>query len=420
MIITVPFFYFSLLTFYLYRKSKQIDIPVLMSSMYAICGLFSIFVEILNLRYGDSYSYTITPSASFAYCGLLTLTMLPLIIYRQPSLKRIKSFSNDKFLRRLAYVSVVWFLLSSVLQYDAIMRVLTGDMGEIRTSIYKGDLGEDWMLRMPAPLRYLYTLIRLVVGCPWTMIFLAFFSRYVQLMPQKFFYMFLLVSFSGPFNGIIGADRSATAYWIIAFFTIYNLFRNHMTESDKKGVRKIGYILAILMFFYLSAMTISRFGDNATSSGMNSSESSLISYFGQNYFNFCYYFENYEPPFTHLGILFPFTSQFIFGIPSGGTVIQKQMDMLTGYTTGVFYTFIGQIIISAGKSVAIIFCILMSLSGFLCMSKINKQASISASSLYLYYAYSSVILFGLFGHYYATFFLTTSLICIYILLKLKK
>lgn len=204
-------------------------------------------------------------------------------------------------------------------------------------------------------------------------------------------------------------------------FFCYVLF--FPSDDGKKAKRKLltfAMVVVGALVAYLAVMTIARFGDRDYGSDITGTQGGLISYLGQSYINFCVYFDKFEPPFSHFGIIFPFTYQFILGIPSGGVVIQQLMRELTGFETGVFYTFIGHIIVGAGKTVAIIFCMVYTLISLIVTSRLTRHRAVAADQMYLYFALASVMYLGLFGYYYSSSGTTFGLVAVYILLRMMK
>ena len=416
--IFVPVIYFSVLAFYLYRRHKCLDLATLIALMFAVSGGFSVLVDFFDLRYWDSVGYEISPTASMSYCLLVTMCIYPFAICSNVRITLIRPVHNGRLLEILAWTSLVWFLVSLFFGWESMMRVLTGDMGEMRANMSMESAEKhDWMLRLPFTLRFVISGFNMVFSCTWVLIFLAFFSRYVQRLKPLYFYIFIIASLSGPFAGIVIADRSKTAYWILSLIGMYLLFRPMMTKSDRRSLKLFGSVAVAILSSYLVAMTISRFGWRDVGKNIGGTEGGIISYMGQVYINFCYFFDNYEPPFTHLGIIFPFTSQYIFGMPSGGTLIQDQMNFLTGHHTNVFYTFIGQIIIGAGQEVAIAFSIVYTIVSIISLPRIVKKRALLLHEAYQYFALVSVLLLGLFVHYYTASALTCSLVVMYFLIR---
>ena len=304
------------------------------------------------------------------------------------------------------------------LSWDRFLFILmSGDLAEIRGDLYKGITEDSWMVSLPGPVRFVFALINMLFGCPWVLIFLGFYSMIGNRVPLLYSYFFLIASLSGPYNGILGVDRSSSAYWIMSAVTLFVLFRNQLPSKVKKQLSVLGLVALVGVIAYLAAMTIARFGERDSNGG---ALGSLISYFGQSYINFCYFFDEYDLPYHHFGIVFPFTSEYIFGVPSGGVNIQQEMTWLSHKETGVFYTFIGQMIIGIGQFWAIIMTMAYSFFSFKTLGNINRRKKIDIMSLYLYFAFASVVLLGIFTHYYAGPAKSFSLVAMYFVMRILR
>ena len=88
--------------------------------------------------------------------------------------------------------------------------------------------------------------------------------------------------------------------------------------------------------------------------------------------------------------------------------------------TGTFYTFIGQMIIGIGQFWAIIMTLVYSFFSFKTLGNINRKNEIDIMSLYLYFAFASVVLLGIFVHYYASPARTFSLVAMYFVMSILR
>lgn len=411
----IPLVYFGCLSFILYQRHKQIDIATIVSLIFAVSGLFSVLIDINGYRSYQTCNYDISIVPAALYCILLTLCILPLAKCDIINRIQIKPVSNVKLMKLLSVVSIIWFLLTVIFSWDRFLFILmSGEMAEIRSDLYKGITEDSWMLSLPGPVRFTFSLLNLLFGCPWVLIFLGFYSMIGNRVPLLYSYFFLIASLSGPYNGVLGVDRSSSAYWIISAVTLFILFRKQLPSKIKKQISVLGLVALGGVIAYLAAMTIARFGERDSS---GDALGSLITYFGLPYINFCYFFDKYELPYHHFGIVFPFISQYIFGIPAGGVTIQEKMSWLSHMETGTFYTFIGQMIIGIGQFWAIIMTLVYSFFSFKTLGNINRKNEINIMSLYLYFAFASVVLLGIFGHYYASPSKTFSLVAMYFVMR---
>ena len=382
--------------------------------MYTINSFLSIFVDkynMLGLNYHPSLLSTIV------YCGLLTLCWLPFSRYSNQNINKVKAISNTKALKIVAWVSFLWFVIYLYLSKDTLQLVLTGgDMLALRGMIYKGEsinVGQG----LPVYLHIPFTLANCLFGCSWIFIFLAFFSKFIQKLPNKYFLLFLLTSLSGPLAGIVGVDRSKTTYWIISMVINFLFFSKFMTRKQRTWVMSVLAIFVTGGLIYIANLTTARFDDYDSVAGLSGSFSGILVYLGQSYINFCYFFDTFSPPYHTLAIIFPSFFYFVLGDDLvGGTVLQAHWDLLTGYSTGVFYTFMGHIMIFAGFFVLVVFCVLYStISNSILKRNVLKGGTLH--SLFMYQALASVMALGLFGHYYASYILTFSLVFFYCFTK---
>ena len=412
--IAIPFVYFTFLSFLFYRKKgHKIDLSVIMTAMYAVSGLFSILIDVFGLRSDDTLHYNISFIAAFSYCALLTLCISPFSHNSNLRIITPKPLRYSVVLKFLAILSVIWFIWTVFVSRDLFIRMLVSDMHESRSIALRGEL-DSTLDRVPALLRPLMIILNLIFSCNWVLLFLAFFSRYVQRLPRLYFWLYLFASLSGPFGGVLGADRSSVAYWILSAFGIYILFRQFISKDEKKKLIRSFIIILSILLVYLAMMTIGRFMESSEF-GEDGVQGSLIYYFGISYINFCNFFDNYTAPYPNLGIIFPFIGKYVFGIETGGVVIQEQMSLLTKFECGTFFTFIGQIIMGAGTIVAVFYCFFYSFTSFVTLPSVIKKPKIH--SLYLYFALVSVVYLGLFVYYYTSPYKTFSLIFFYLMLR---
>lgn len=396
--IAVPFLYFSLLSIWIYKKNHgRIDIALFITLLYALSGLFSILVETFKLGY---YRYEVTILPTIVYCFLLTINIYPFLKYSHINIRNVSALKSDKYLKITAWLAIIWFSITLLFSFNSMIRILSGDMAEFRSAIYAGDKETGWMVSLPGPVRSMVALLNLCFGCPWILILLAFYSYYIQRMPLKFFLFFLIASLSGPVSGVLGADRSATAYWILSLLAIYIFFFPLIPTKQKKYLNSFLLIIVSALAIYLSAMTVSRFGEREMGQGVSGTQGSLISYFGQSFPNFCYFFDEFKPAFTNLNLIFPNIAKYIFNSDLvGGVPLQQEMTLRTRIETGVFYTYLGHIRIFCGMFFMFLYSILYT---FISRHFLQKSHSFSLKNSFTYIGLSSIMYLGLFVYFYAS------------------
>lgn len=405
----IPFIYFFALALCQLRNNmNRVDLAFVIAVMYGISGFLSIFVEKMNLT-GLNYHPSLI--ATIVYCVLITICWYPLSKHSNLSIRNVKPIDNPKLLQIVTWVSFIWFIFFLYLSFDRIIMVINGDMYTLRSLIYSGD-GVITGHKIPFFINVPYVLCRLLFGCPWIFVFLSFFCKFVQKLPDRYFYILLIVSLSGPLEGVIFVDRSKTTYWIISVGVNYLFFYKYMSHKQRKGITILLAILCILCFVYLSLVTTSRFEDYE--SGV---QGGLVYYLGQSYIYFTYFFDNFTPPYKTFAIFMPSFYHFILGDELvGGTVLQREWDERTGFSTGVFYTYMGHIMIFAGFLTLVIVCCLYNFVANKILKRIKTDDS-TIYTLFMYQAISSVLSLGVFVHYYASYTLTSSLIFFFFFIK---
>lgn len=408
---SVPFVYFTLLFFYVFlRNHKKIDIACFILAIYASSAFFSILVD----RYGYSYypSYVISFEATFAYCSLLTISVVPFINYSNLKISKIEPIVNEKILVYSAYIVFGYFLVYLYMSANDVYNVLTGDIGTLRAAHYTENISSGWLAKMNPIVRIPFVIFNLVMGAPWILQFLGFYTIIIQRLHIKYGILFIVASLIGVVGNLSEAGRSDLVYWIIGMIACLIFFKPYLDNSEEtaKKVRILGYILIGAALFVIGLITFSRY-ENRDSGA----EGGFITYFGQPFNHFAYFFDKYACPYPTLEILFPFTYN-ILGISEGGVVaVQQMLTLRTGVFTGLFYTYIGQIAVTSSNSVAVLFCAVYSLfSNKLCKENIKCS---SAKSTFIYMTLASIMFLGLFSHYYGIMNKTASVMIWYFIIS---
>lgn len=330
--------------FYIYKK-HGIDISSCIIGVYMLTSLCSIILSKVNVGYGE-----MKPSLfpTIIYCSMITLVTYP--FYKFDSNKKREFHPLDiRVFKTLSYLYIIGTIFSAILfKDDIIFRITMGD--EIGTLRGAKDLGGA-QGSLTGPLRMISSFFVTIISMS-AVSFILFFYSVSYLKMKWYFNLLLFLSTVGCIiQGIIGIDRSITFYWIIDFIFIFILMRPYLTDKTKKIY---GILSSMLLFFagsYIAMVTFSRFGDDT--------EDSLIRYMGQNYLNFCWYWDNYELPFINWGFFCPISSH-IFGLDWGAPVSAVAygdfVETKVGYFVGVFYTFMGTVMLYLGQWFVIPFC----------------------------------------------------------------
>lgn len=362
----------------------------------------AILADELDLRNTFARSYEISLFAALVYCFYLVFCISP-FTRNKFDVTRLIEIKKTNLVKFLAIIVFLWFILTLYAQKDDIVTtLLMSNLGQVRNEGYLYGPQASYMASLPGGIKQLVALLNFSFSCPWIMMFMGYYCLVYGKDLIKYSPCFFVASLSGPISGILTADRSSSAYWIIALVSLFFFYKPLLSSEARKKMYLFGGGIIGIVCTYLISVTVSRFGEiTGTSDGANEGLGSIINYIGQSYVDFCYFFDNYKPPFIHLGIIFPITSQYIFNVPSGGVAIQEMMASATHFETGVFYTFLGHITMGAGSFVTFIYVLVYRGISSLFFKQRNKK-NVSLLQLYIYYALISVVLLGLFTHYYAS------------------
>lgn len=336
----IPFFYFLLVFFYIMRQNGW-DVCAYVAFLYVLTSLFSVLIHILDYQIVVMYEESLIPT--IIYCTLLTVAILPLYFFKSNRIEKVTCRSS-LFIDCLVYFYFISFLVM-LLAYknDIIFRFTYGNLRELRALTYQGEgLG---FTSYPKYIELFLIPMRTFANMSYVMIFIFFFS--ITYLQKSRYYNLMAIIGSLPciLIGIIGIDRSRTFYWILFFGLAGSLFWKNMSKKTKKIAVSMTAVFFLLIVSYMAIVTISRFGDTGLGGA-----SSIIEYAGQAYIHFCYFWDRYDSPegFT-TKYLFPAIHHFIIGDYDGGTAYQQEMTSKSHMECGVFYTYLGNFIISSGK-----------------------------------------------------------------------
>ena len=110
----IPFVYFSLISLLLYKKRKKFDIAIIIAMIFAVSGFFSILIDIFHLRYREAIGYQFSVGASFAYCALLTMCLLPFAVNTHLSANNLKPLRKGHMLKTFAWIAIIWFIITAI------------------------------------------------------------------------------------------------------------------------------------------------------------------------------------------------------------------------------------------------------------------------------------------------------------------
>lgn len=351
MLTYVTFIYFLIVFLYIIKK-RGLDISACIIGIYLISALGSIYLHNNDPEYINK-TPTLIPTV--IYCSMITLVVYPFYRFNSNKIRKLIKV-NVKYFNTLSWILIIGFIFAVILfKDDILLRLAYGnEIGQLRGQ-GSADLGNA-QANLSGPLRIISSVFMTIISMS-AVSFLLFFYSMTYLKKKWYFNLLLFLSTMGCMvASIVGIDRSVFFYWIIDFIFIYVLFKPYIPSKVRKITIIFGGTLIGVAILYLLLITFSRFEDNAISS--------IASYMGQSYLNFCWFWDNYDAPVVNLGLFFPVFTHFI-GIDWGAPVEPVSFGMFVesrvGYFVNVFYTFMGTIMLYLGQWAVIPYCICFTL-----------------------------------------------------------
>lgn len=342
------FIYFLSVFLYILRK-RGLDVSACIIGIYMITSSISIYL-LENSPYYSNKNPSFIPT--IIYCSMITLVTIPFYRFNSTRIRRMPKV-NIRVFNVLSWILICGFIFSILLfKDDILIRLSYGEeIGKLRGEA-GGDLGTA-QASLSGPLRALSSLFMTILSLS-PVAFILFFYSVTYLKKKKLFNVLLfLSSFGCLIASIIGIDRSVFFYWIIDFIFIFILFRPYLTKKTRRFTSIAGLCMFILASIYLIMMTSSRFKGRELDS--------FCDYMGQNYLNFCWFWDNYEAPLINWGFFCPITSHFLdidWGAPVSAVAFGKYVESKVGYFVNYFYTFMGSVMLYLGQWAVIPFCLI--------------------------------------------------------------
>lgn len=340
--VVVPFVFFTALTFYLWIRHRNFDVCVYMTALYAFTAFFSIVLVWGEMLYGaggidfNNGNLKLSATPTFLYCVFIALGILPFTMIYGRDMKKI-SARAPLLIDILSVVLIAEALLNLYLIYDSTGDILSGDLAALRADHYEGIISPAEMKAqsMPAIFGYFYYLN------PSTILALPIWFYNISCRNVKWWYngLLLITSLSMPLAGIQAVDRTECLFYVLMFLFCYFFFRGMMSRKTKVRLYLLGGVLGVLITTYFLAVSVARFDTRRSGTAEG-----LIKYTGQNYINFCYFWENGKFNLISPEREFPLTWHTFFDIdsnPERRAVRSGQQ----GFPISVFPSYIGDIMI---------------------------------------------------------------------------
>lgn len=400
----IPFTYFSALFIFIFKRHR-FDASAYITLLFVVTSFLSIIMN-SDGAYVDLKYITIVPT--FLYCFLITLLIIPIYRYDTSSIVVIKSSSSFfiKFTSNLFFYCSI--LLAIFYAPDYIKNFVLGEFASQKKLIFEEGLQ---LTKYPIYIEILLYPARIIIS-PFSlyMIFI-FFQSIVE--TNKFNIKALIGSFAAILIGILNVDRSKIFFWIILFGLSTVVYWSFLSRRHRTKIKLIFIIFVSLFSLYIAVVTISRYGESESGAF-----GSIINYAGQPYLNFCYFFnEFHNPDGVTLKYLFPATHCYVIGDYDSSIALQQEMTERTGIFTGVFYTVLGDFLVSDGLlGPFLIVGVYLVLANLI----LKRNKAVSFEKLLLAFFLMFIPTLGTITYYYNNYVITINLIFTLLLLRYLK
>jgi oligosaccharide repeat unit polymerase len=394
--IYVPFIWFLGLSIYLWRKQQCIDVSVFLSLLYALTAFCAILCVNLNFLGSGGVQYTtdnlqLNVIPTFLYCFLHTMLILPFSKINPSKINDI-TINNRVLFDLFVYFLFAVALLNIYVVADNIIQVFVEkDFSAVREAHYADDetLAEAKTKALPLLLGYFYYFNRTtILALPCFFYSLCFLNK-----PTWFNIGLIICALSLPLYSISAVDRTEIIFFAQTFCLCFLLFRPFIKTVQWKFLKKIIIPLGIIAIFYVGAITIARWGDK--DQGANGA---VLQYAGQNYLNFCYFYENCSSNYVHTERMLPLTNK-IFKDQSY-TDVRDKISEEQGFFISVFATYLGVFLCDTGIHGMLLWALCFF---FLLLFTIKKTTdTISFGQIFWYYLMATIPMFGIFYYPYFT------------------
>ena len=394
--IAVPFLYFMILAIYLIRKNKGIDICAFIVMIYAFSAFMSILLDIFGIYNinGVYEKIAISPLATVTYCGLITLAVIPFRRIRSLDLKEI-NMQKNWLADLLSWVLIFTFFITIFNTFTHLDTILQSDLKDVRDEVYSNTeqvkvTDIQWFLALPETLFSQFSPVAIL---------LYFANMATNRKSNLFNWLLLLSSLTPVVKAVLIAGRTQPIYWFLSFMALYILFRPMMEQQQRRKALMPFVVFGGIVGLFVAAVTVARFAmvDIANDTG---TFDSLLAYSGQSFVNFNYFFTQYTVHGIHLDRIFPITNYFIW---HPGWNLEDYRDMIWSYSglnIGVFFTFLGDLLIDLGHFGMVVYVLLFYLlSTYVCRSA-NEEGTIRLSRMLVILVLFLIPLQGIFYYSY--------------------
>lgn len=414
-LVYIPLVYFLVLFFIQSKKNTTINAGSAVTLFYIISSIFAVVMveeDIVALHSFILPDFHVVPT--ILYCGLLTLSILPMYRYHTEKIEYVHLDEGKKQLFMvICWVLIALTFLDIILNFnDIVSTLLYMDLADVRGDAYE-EMSNHKFTRFSASI-FQYIISFGIASAP---LLLLFFFYVIIYMPNKKFLavMLLLSSLVLVFISFLSASRTQLIYWVMSFVFLYATFYGQMNRKVRKGVNATFLLLGIAGFIYISAVTVSRFSDRNDTDV----DESVINYAGQEFIQFTDLYNRYSFREVTFDRVLPITTKYILGHDFNMTEYREQWGGRLGMRTGVFFTFLGDAMLDFGKFGMCLYTLIFYLVA-MAFVKRRRAGVVSLSNMMIFIAISRIPLLGMFAYYYKGIQTSSFLIICFLMAYLLK
>lgn len=347
------------------------------SYLLLLCYIGSAFMAIVIYHFFPEYDKLYNMATLyFIICNL---------IFISPFIKAGNRKSRDyilpnKLISYLAKFLLVFGLISLFYTIPKLLTVqaLVNNLSDIRSAYYQGDVD------ILAPSSFLDVLANWALYIMYLAPFCSVY--YYSQGNNRFSALLFIASMSYPLHWLLIGEREATLVFLMNYIFSFVFFSDSIEKAKMKKIIKLGLIAISPFIIFLIGMTVSRFGER--DSGV---WGSLLSYGGEQPFNFSYFLNDIDIQRQKLGgvVCFP---QFF---PNSDFTGDLNDYITSDQYLNVFAGAPGSFVLDFGYS-AIIIVILFSLVWDLLLSLDKKSKRKSFVSFILMYLLFQILFMNIF------------------------
>lgn len=250
-----------------------------MSKFVVYCYVFIVFCSFLLLFQDEKYiglrENFFVGSAFFSF--LVFIHLLPFILVRDDKIEVIKIL-DYKLMTAISIITISFSFLSIVYFLSVIIKVFTSpDLAMFRHMLVTD--GHPYL--SPGIINTISGVAAILYCVPMLLGFLNMASN----ANSKIAVLLFISSLSYPFFVFAYFGRDGIIFWLMSIVSLYIMFKPFLDKSKQKKIKWFLMTFLLLGASVFIVITFARFGD------LNNSIKSLLSYAGQQYLNFCIYFD---------------------------------------------------------------------------------------------------------------------------------